>query len=216
MMKVVEIFKSIDGEGKRAGLPTTFIRLYGCNLRCSYCDSQYAWSGNNYEEMSVDEILTAVKELGITSITLTGGEPLIHKDVKELLSKLVECKFDVNVETNGTQDIDIYRSISDDIWFTVDYKCNSSLVSDKMNEDIFKHQLKDKDVLKFVVGSDEDLKQALDVIKAYKPNAQIYFSPVFGFDASKIVAFLLAEKLYNCKVQLQLHKYIWDKDKRGV
>lgn len=216
MMKVVEIFKSIDGEGKRAGLPTTFIRLYGCNLRCSYCDSQYAWSGNNYEEMSVDEILTAVKELGITSITLTGGEPLIHKDVKELLSKLVECKFDVNVETNGTQDIDIYRSISDDIWFTVDYKCNSSLVSDKMNEDIFKHQLKDKDVLKFVVGSDEDLKQALDVIKAYKPNAQIYFSPVFGFDASKIVDFLLAEKLYNCKVQLQLHKYIWDEDKRGV
>ena len=216
MMKVVEIFKSIDGEGKRAGLPTTFIRLYGCNLRCSYCDSQYAWSGNNYEEMSVDEILTAVKELGITSITLTGGEPLFHKDVKELLSKLVECKFDVNVETNGTQDIDIYRSISDDIWFTVDYKCNSSLVSDKMNEDIFKHQLKDKDVLKFVVGSDEDLKQALDVIKAYKPNAQIYFSPVFGFDASKIVAFLLAEKLYNCKVQLQLHKYIWDEDKRGV
>ena len=216
MMKVVEIFKSIDGEGKRAGLPTTFIRLYGCNLRCSYCDSQYAWSGNNYEEMSVDKILTAVKELGITSITLTGGEPLIHKDVKELLSKLVECKFDVNVETNGTQDIDIYRSISDDIWFTVDYKCNSSLVSDKMNEDIFKHQLKDKDVLKFVVGSDEDLKQALDVIKAYKPNAQIYFSPVFGFDASKIVDFLLAEKLYNCKVQLQLHKYIWDEDKRGV
>lgn len=216
MMKVVEIFKSIDGEGKRAGLPTTFIRLYGCNLRCSYCDSQYAWSGDAFTEMSVDEIVAAVKKLGVTSITLTGGEPLIHKHVEMLLSELAKCGFDINIETNGTQDISIYRYISHNIWFTVDYKCISSAVSNSMNEDIFKNQLTDKDVLKFVVGSDEDLQQALDVIEAYDPAAQIYFSPVFGFDASKIVDFLLEKKLHRCKVQLQLHKYIWDKDKRGV
>ena len=80
-MKVVEIFKSIDGEGKRAGLPTTFIRLHGCNLSCSYCDSKYACTGDEYTEMTLEQIIQSVLELGVSSVTVTGGEPLIHDDV---------------------------------------------------------------------------------------------------------------------------------------
>ena len=213
-MKVVEIFKSIDGEGKRAGLPTTFIRLHGCNLSCSYCDSKYACTGDEYTEMTPEQIIEYVLDLGINSVTVTGGEPLIHDDINFLLEKLNHFGFDVNVETNGSQNISIHRFPG--VWFTVDYKCPTSKMTDKMNPYLFEHQLRNNDVLKFVVGSEEDMNAALQVIEKYRPNCSIYFSPVFGFDAKKIVEFMMEHELYHCKVQLQLHKYIWDKDTRGV
>lgn len=213
-MKVVEIFKSIDGEGKRAGLPTTFIRLHGCNLSCSYCDSKYACIGDEYTEMTVEQITQSVLDLGVNSVTVTGGEPLIHDDIKCLLENLNYFGFDVNVETNGSQNIFAYRFPH--VWFTVDYKCPTSSMTDQMNPYLFEHQLRSNDVLKFVVGSEEDMNVALQVIEKYRPNCSIYFSPVFGFDAKKIVEFMMEHELYHCKVQLQLHKYIWDKDMRGV
>ena len=214
MMKVVEIFKSIDGEGKRAGLPTTFIRLHGCNLSCSYCDSKYACTGDEYTEMTPEQIIEYVLDLGINSVTVTGGEPLIHDDINFLLEKLNHFGFDVNVETNGSQNISVNRFPG--VWFTVDYKCPTSKMTDQMNPYLFEHQLRSNDVLKFVVGSEEDMNAALQVIEKYRPNCSIYFSPVFGFDAKKIVEFMMEHELYHCKVQLQLHKYIWDKDTRGV
>lgn len=214
-MQVVEIFRSIDGEGKRAGLPTTFIRLHGCNLNCSYCDSRYACVGEEYKEMTPNEIVKAALDLGINAITLTGGGPLIHQDVNILLEKLNHFGFDVNVETNGSQSISTHRFPG--VWFTVDYKCPTSKMTDEMNADLFENQLRGHDVLKFVVGSDEDMHTALEVIEKYRPRCSaIYFSPVFGFDAKRIVEFMMEHKLFNCKVQLQLHKYIWDKDMRGV
>lgn len=213
-MKVVEIFKSIDGEGKRAGLPTTFIRLHGCNLSCSYCDSKYACTGDEYTEMTPEQIIEYVLDLGINSVTVTGGEPLIHDDINFLLEKLNHFGFDVNVETNGSQNISVNRFPG--VWFTVDYKCPTSKMTDQMNPYLFEHQLRSNDVLKFVVGSEEDMNAALQVIEKYRPNCSIYFSPVFGFDAKKIVEFMMEHELYHCKVQLQLHKYIWDKDTRGV
>lgn len=213
-MKVVEIFKSIDGEGKRAGLPTTFIRLHGCNLSCSYCDSKYACIGDEYTEMTVEQITQSVLDLGVNSVTVTGGEPLIHDDIKCLLENLNYFGFDVNVETNGSQNISIHRFPG--VWFTVDYKCPTSNMTDQMNPYLFEHQLRSNDVLKFVVGSEEDMNVALQVIEKYRPNCSIYFSPVFGFDTKKIVEFMMEHELYHCKVQLQLHKYIWDKDMRGV
>lgn len=213
-MKVVEIFKSIDGEGKRAGLPTTFIRLHGCNLSCSYCDSKYACTGDEYTEMTPEQIIEYVLDLGINSVTVTGGEPLIHDDINFLLEKLNHFGFDVNVETNGSQNISVHRFPG--VWFTVDYKCPTSKMTDKMNPYLFEHQLRSNDVLKFVVGSEEDMNAALEMIEKYRPNCSIYFSPVFGFDAKKIVEFMMEHELYHCKVQLQLHKYIWDKDMRGV
>ena len=213
-MKVVEIFKSIDGEGKRAGLPTTFVRLHGCNLNCSYCDSKYACTGDEYTEMTPEQIIEYVLDLGVNSVTVTGGEPLIHDDINFLLEKLNHFGFDVNVETNGSQNISIHRFPG--VWFTVDYKCPTSNMTDKMNPYLFEHELRSNDVLKFVVGSEEDMNAALQVIEKYRPNCSIYFSPVFGFDAKKIVEFMMEHELYHCKVQLQLHKYIWDKDMRGV
>ena len=216
-MKVIEIFKSIDGEGIRAGLPTTFIRLAGCNLRCDYCDSEYTFDMNDGKDMSIEDIIQECVDNRIGSITLTGGEPLIHKDVEELLIKLNETNvFDINVETNGTIDPSKYHML-ENVWFTVDYKCPSSGlgIEDAMNPQAFK-TLRHQDVLKFVVGSKEDMECAYKVIAKYSPECSIYFSPVFGFDASKIVDFLLEKELYDCKVQLQLHKYIWNPDKRGV
>ncbi len=213
-MKVVEIFKSIDGEGKRAGMPATFIRLAFCNLRCTYCDTSYAFDDNYARDMTVDEIVHKCIELDCPSITLTGGEPLIHRDVENLIAELDRNNLDVNVETNGTIDPSYYHKLKN-VWFTVDYKSPSSGCENAMNPEAFK-KLRPQDVLKFVVGSDKDLESALNVIKKYEPAAQIYFSPVFGYDAANIVDFLLANKLNKCKVQLQIHKYIYDPDARGV
>lgn len=213
-MKVVEIFKSIDGEGKRAGMPATFIRLAFCNLRCTYCDTPYAFNDNCAHDMAVDEIVHKCTELDCPSITLTGGEPLIHKDVENLLAELDRHNFDVNVETNGTMDPSHYHGLKN-VWFTVDYKSPSSGCEGAMNSEAFK-KLRPQDVLKFVVGSDEDLEAALRVIREYRPSAQVYFSPVFGYDAKNIVNFLLFNKLNDCKIQLQIHKYIWPVDMRGV
>lgn len=213
-MKVVEIFKSIDGEGKRAGMPATFIRLAFCNLRCTYCDTSYAFDDRCADDMTIDEIVHKCIELDCPSITLTGGEPLIHKDVEKLITELDRNNFDVNVETNGTIDPSYYHLLKN-VWFTVDYKSPSSGCENAMKPEAFK-TLRPQDVLKFVVGSDEDLEAALKAIQEYRPSAQVYFSPVFGYDAKNIVNFLLFNKLNKCKIQLQIHKYIWPVDMRGV
>lgn len=214
-MKVVELFESIEGEGKRAGKLATFIRLAGCNIRCGYCDSTYSFDVNQATTMSADDILKRCIELGHPAITLTGGEPLVHPDAATLIAELSNCDmFDVNIETNGTVDPSKYH-LCKNVWFTVDYKCPSSGCQAKMNPKAFS-TLREQDVLKFVVGSDQDLNVALDVLRKYNPKAQVYFSPVFGYDGKNIVNFMLKNHLDGCKVQLQIHKYIWDPNERGV
>lgn len=214
-MKVVEIFKSIDGEGKRAGLPTTFIRLAGCNLRCRYCDTSYAFNIPEAKGMHLDEIVKKVENYGVKSITITGGEPLVHSGVTELLLMLNNMGiFDINVETNGSIDPSCYHKLKN-VWFTVDYKCPSSGEESHMNPKAFE-SLRPQDVLKFVVGDKDDLYKASQVIEKYKTKSQIYFSPVFGYPAREIVDFILDHGLNDCKVQLQMHKYIWDPEERGV
>lgn len=214
-MKVMEIFKSIDGEGKRAGLPTTFIRLAGCNLRCGYCDTSYAFNTFEAKDMRLDEIIEEVENYGVESITVTGGEPLVHPYVADLLTMMNSMNiFDINVETNGSIDPSPYHDLGN-VWFTVDYKCPSSGEESSMNPQAFE-SLRHQDVLKFVVGNKDDLYKASQVIEKYKPKSQIYFSSVFGYPASEIVDFILAHNLNDCKVQLQLHKYIWDPEERGV
>lgn len=214
-MKVVEIFKSIDGEGKRAGLPTTFIRLFGCNLNCSYCDTRYGCEGDNYEVMSISNILDRLEEYGTKSVTITGGEPLIHPGINHLVEVLLHRGYWVNIETNGSQYIG-HLPANPNVFVTMDYKCPSSGMQDKMCLTNLR-TLSTKDVLKFVVGSHEDLVCALSILDEYKPSAQVYFSPVFGeIEPAAIVDFILYHKLDNCKVQLQMHKIIWDPNKRGV
>ena len=215
---VNEIFGSIDGEGIRTGELATFIRLAGCNLRCSYCDTDYSLKATDGEEITIEEIVNKVKEIGYKNITLTGGEPLIHKNVDKLIDKLIEEGFKLNIETNGAVDITPY--IAKKLILTVDYKTKSSgMIKYMENKNI--SLLRDYDVFKIVCCKDdfEDIKELLknNQIKSY-----IYLSPIFGkIEYYELVDFL--KELHKegidtskIRVQVQLHKIIWEPNKRGV
>ena len=205
---VNEIFFSIDGEGKRAGSLAAFIRLAGCNLRCSYCDTAYAFTEGT--PMRAEEIAEAVK--GWKNVTVTGGEPLCQ-DVHALLQRLRE--HEVNIETNGSVDVTPYHAYPW-VFFTLDYKCPSSGMESSMLEKNFQ-TLRPQDVLKFVVGDMEDLRTAQRVCEKYEPNCLVYLSPVFGkIEAKEIVEYMKSARYKNWRLQLQLHKYIWPPDARGV
>lgn len=215
-MFVNEIFQSIEGEGIRVGHLTTFIRLCGCNLRCSYCDTSYAFSRKGSREMTPEEILQECQNISIgNKITLTGGEPLIHEEVDSLIYLLKDNGFEINVETNGS----VFPRIPSEqgkLFYTMDYKCPSSGESDKMSC-VAIANLAPFDVLKFVVDSRKDLDAAQEVITYTGTRARIYLSPVFGkIEPREIVEYMQEYKMHDCAVQLQLHKFIWDPNKRGV
>lgn len=224
-MIISEIFKSIDGESKRAGELAIFIRSVGCNLRCSYCDSKYTWEiDSTAEEMSVQTILKKCNKLNCKNITFTGGEPLIQKDADELIDKLSQLNYNVGIETDGAVDFttrDWFINNDKNVWLCVDYKCPSSDMNSKMiGLDKFA-QLRDRDVVKFVVGSNEDLECALQVIQHLRSKdcrCYFYLSPVFGkIKPVKIVQFMMKHNLQNkIRFQLQLHKFVWDPQQRGV
>lgn len=228
-MKVVEIFKSIEGEGLRTGAPVTFIRLHGCNLRCEYCDTKYSYGDSPYKEMTIDEIINTVKRLGLIRVTLTGGEPLMNKEALLLVTTLVQEGFHVNVETNGSislYDYYVYRNslkyrlASGSLMFTVDYKSISSGMNKHNNLNNFNYiSMQENDVYKFVVGSSEDLEDMKKVVEFFHlpEKAVIYVSPVFGqIEAKDIVKYVLENNLEDVVIQVQLHKIIWDPDQRGV
>lgn len=221
-MKVVEIFESIEGEGKRTGELATFVRLYGCNLHCSYCDTRYGCEGNDWYKMQVGDIVAKCREYGHKNVTVTGGEPLVHPNSGKLLKDLVSAGFYVNVETNGSRYLPLLDSLrqldNGKLFYTVDYKCPSSGMEPYMDVEILR-ELTEDDVLKFVVGDCGDLERARSVMETVNTKAQIYLSPVFGaIEPQAIVEYALANHLdkYNVKVQVQLHKVIWAPDKRGV
>ncbi len=228
-MLISEIFSSIDGEGVRSGYLATFIRTIGCPLRCSYCDTSYAFQpDNNTQDLTVNEIVNECKKLKNKRITLTGGEPLIQKDIWNLIEQLVVSGFQINVETSGAVYVD-YNEFSkpiktayesNNLFFTYDYKCPSSGMNDKMDNRIFDN-LGENDIVKFVVGSKEDLdcmKQftsELNTKHTYKN--KYYVSPVFGnIEPVNIVEYLKENNLQDIRLQLQIHKIIWDKNMRGV
>ena len=211
-MKVVEIFKSIDGEGIRVGYPVTFIRLAGCNLRCNYCDTKYSYEDEKFTEITPQEIYNQVYKLGGKRITLTGGEPLIHKDVKVLVDLLIQKGYEVNIETNGSVDITLF--LDKHTIITMDYKCAGSGMEDKMLLDNIS-KLRKQDVLKFVVSDDNDLDTVQRIYQNTK--ATVYISPVFGrIEPKQIVEYMLEHNMENCRVQVQLHKIIWNPEERGV
>ena len=218
MYKVNEIFLSIDGEGYRTGLPVVFVRLYGCNLNCSYCDTRYSCEGQEYKEMSLYDILVEVLNYRVPRVTLTGGEPLIHPGVKDLITSLVANDIEVNIETNGAVDLDefIEFKYNSKVIFTMDYKCKSSGMEEKMilSNLVF---LQPKDVIKFVVSNYNEMEEMEYILEASKCKAQAYVSPVFGaIEPKELVEYILDNKLNNVKVQVQLHKIIWEPTKRGV
>lgn len=225
--KVVEIFDSIDGEGIRTGLPVSFIRLAGCNLRCSYCDTLYALFGESivceYSDMDENEILEKLNPR-FKRVTLTGGEPLIAPGIGVLLEKLAASGYEINIETNGAVDIESFSQnplIRENAFFTIDYKLLSSGMNDKM---IYKNffSLTPRDAVKFVVGSDEDVKKMIALTKEMEANyssmPQIYIGAVYEkFSLEKLAETILSTpSLANAKLQVQLHKIVWDPDKRGV
>lgn len=213
-MKVVEIFNSIEGEGKRAGELSTFIRLAGCNLRCPYCDTKYSWDASEAKDMDVSKILQTVWDLGVRNVTLTGGEPLVHPGVQGLLQQLVDSGCYVNVETNGSVDVEPFRRPQ--VFFTVDYKGPSSGQEEKMCLPMFK-KLREGDVLKFVVGTQEDLDRARMITKLLCPDCWVYISTIFGeLQPADVVKYMQQYNMNSWRLQLQMHKYIWDPNERGV
>lgn len=227
-MLISEIFDSIDGEGIRAGKLCTFIRTFGCNLRCSYCDSMYAvekqYSDKPIREMGINEILSRVNR-NYRRVTLTGGEPLLFPDSVKLVSRLCEMDYEVNIETNGSCDIVAFRDLirnNENMFFTIDFKLPSSGEMYSMRLSNFE-SLRENDVLKLVIGSEEDLSVALgvsrDVIEKYGDKApHIFVGVVFGsFELSDVIAeFMKDPLLKDVRFQIQMHKVIWDPNKRGV
>lgn len=218
--KVVEIFESINGEGRRVGQLAIFIRLQKCNLNCSYCDTRWA-NGDDapYTLMSEDEIYDRILKSGIKNITLTGGEPLLHKDVEILLEKIRENpNLSLEIETNGSIELEKFSKLKNPPLFTMDYKLPSSKMENKMCLDNFKY-LTSKDTVKFVVGTIEDLKKAKEIIERYSliGKCAVYFSPVFNsIDPIEIVKFMKENRLNGVNLQLQIHKFIWDPESKGV
>ena len=217
-MRVVEIFSSIDGEGVRAGELATFVRLAGCNLHCSYCDTSYAQDADSGKEMTMDDVMSEVARHQNTNVTLTGGEPLLNGC--DLACQLADKGYNVNIETNGS--LDITPVLRDGIIVTMDFKTPSSGETESMLLSNL-NKLRPEDVLKFVMAdTDVDFVEKL-LQQSYPLHCPfIYLSPVFG--KGKPAFFVECLKRWSrsgidtgkMRVQLQLHKYIWDPNTKGV
>lgn len=218
--KIAETFSSINGEGTHAGQLAFFIRFTGCNLNCSYCDTKWAnVPGAPCTEMTGDEILSAAEKSGIRNVTVTGGEPLIQPNIIPLLEMLCGDGHYVEIETNGSADVSEVLKIKENRpALTMDYKLPSSGMESFMRTENFA-LLEAMDTVKFVSGSRADLERALEIIREYGliGKCAVYLSPVFGeIEPAEIVDFMLANRLNGVNVQLQMHKFIWDPNARGV
>ena len=212
MIKINEIYLSVQGESTHTGLPCIFIRLTGCNLRCSWCDTAYAFhEGKN---MSIDEILQKVENFGIHLVEITGGEPLMQDNVYTLMKRLIEKGYKVMLETGGS--ISLER-VPKDVIKIMDLKCPGSGEQEKNNLDNLK-LLAPHDEVKFVILDRKDYEWSRDIIKKYKINetAHILISPVFDkLELKEMVKWILEDQL-PVRLQTQLHKIIWDKNTIGV
>ena len=218
--KVVEKFVSINGEGTRAGELAVFIRMKGCNLDCRYCDTKWANQENaSCEIMTEEDIRNYIRDTGVKNVTLTGGEPLFRKGMDVLIDYLLQDKDRVvEIETNGSVKIKEYAEMKNRASFTMDYKLGASGMEEKMCLENFAY-LDKRDTVKFVVGSQEDLQRAAEIIEKYAliGKVSVYFSPVFGdIKPEEIVDFMVQNRLNDVRMQLQMHKFIWDPEKRGV
>lgn len=206
-LKIVEIFKSIQGESSFAGFPFLFIRLAGCNLRCSYCDTKYAQEENNFPEIEIEKILNKIESYKIRRVLVTGGEPLLQNNVYNLIEQILNMKKEVFIETNGSILLD---KVDYSVVKIVDFKTPSSGMCQKNN---FKniHYLTENDEVKFVIGCEEDFKWSIDVVKKYKLEQQvrnIHFSPVWNKLNAKILGEWILSTNVDVRLTIQLHKIL--------
>ncbi|GAB63287.1 MAG: radical SAM protein [Candidatus Jettenia sp.] len=211
-MKINEIFKSIQGETSYAGLPCTFIRITGCNLRCRYCDTTYAYEDG--VEMSMNSILESIHDFSSNLVCITGGEPLSNEDTPLLIQRLLDKNYTVLVETNGSYDI---RTIPEKAVTIMDIKCPGSTMSHTMHWQNIAY-LRQSDEVKFVLASRDDYKWTKDVIQKYNLSeiAKVLLGTVFNTIAPRSVVQWILEDNLKVRFQLQLHKYIWEPHTRGV
>lgn len=199
-MKIAEIFTSLQGEGLTSGYPTIFIRLAGCNLSCSYCDTPASRQGGS--DIAVREVAERALVEKPHYVCITGGEPLLQKnEVAELSRQLISAGKTVSIETNGTVPFD---DLPDNVSICMDVKCPSSGETSDIN---LLASLKPTDSVKFVVGTDDDLQYAENVIVNNPTKAEIFISPVYGTDYQRIASYILSRNL-PARMQLQLHKFI--------
>ncbi len=210
-LKITEIFHSLQGEAANVGLPTVFIRLTGCPLRCDYCDTAYAFSGGEW--IDIEAIISNIKQYNTPHITVTGGEPLAQKNCIELLNQLCDLNYDVSLETSGAILVD---QVDKRVVKVLDVKTPASKEDSKNKFENFMF-LNAKDQVKFVICDENDYRWSKQLIDEHKleSRCEILFSPSHDqLDATVLANWVLKDKL-NVRFQIQLHKYLWG-DKPGV
>ena len=211
-LKINEIYFSVQGESSYSGLPCIFIRLTYCNLRCTYCDSEYSFYDG--KKMKIHDILKEIKNYSCNLVEVTGGEPLLQKNCINLLNELIKNNYDVLLETSGSLSI---SDVPNKVINIIDFKCPSSKMDSKNMWDNINY-LKKNDEIKFVIGDRIDYEWTKKKIEEYKLNqiCDILISPVYGeIEPKEIVKWILEDNL-KVRFQIQMHKEIWSADKKGV
>ena len=211
-MKVNEIYRSLQGESSYTGLPCIFVRLTSCNLRCTYCDTEYAfYEGQDY---TVDQVLEAIRRFNCQLVEITGGEPLLQKEVYPLMNSLIDSDYTVLLETGGSIDV---GKVNAKVIKIMDLKCPSSGECDR-NLYANIEKLQPHDEIKFVIGTREDYLWTKKILEEHRLTERfpVLLSTVFNeIEPKQVVGWLLEDNL-NVRFQLQIHKYIWDPSTRGV
>jgi len=213
MLTIHEIYVSIQGESTHAGRPCTFVRLTACDLRCRWCDTPYAFTGGR--KMTVAEVVDEVRRLGCPVVEITGGEPLLQRDVYALMEALVAARHTVLLETGGHVPVD---QVPDEVVTILDVKCPGSGESDRMHWPNLA-QLSKTDEVKFVIADRADFDYATDVVTRHSLAGRVravLFSPVHGELAPAELARWIIEAKLPVRLQIQAHKYIWSPEARGV
>lgn len=226
-LPMVELFQTVEGEGMRAGFLTTFVRVFHCNLRCTWCDTKYSYAPFEAPYVaSISEIVEQVTYLGNRYVCLTGGEPLIHREkslaLVHALAQMEQLQ-DVHIETNGAIDLTPYAQLCEEdasacakVRFIMDYKLGKSGETQRMHLPNFK-LLRPQDEIKFVIADEVDFDEARMVLKNHHRKGQVLFSPVWEtMPPAHLVELMLSHHLVDVKFNLQQHKVIWHPDTRGV
>lgn len=207
-LRITEIFLSLQGEADAVGWPTVFVRLTGCPLRCSYCDTEYAFTGG--ETLTLAQIIEQVSALGVPHICVTGGEPLSQKAVQPLMSRLCDLQYQVSLETSGALPID---DVDERVSIVMDLKTPSS---DEVEKNLYSNlqQLKNSDQIKLVIADRADYDWSKKIIeeRALCDRATVLLSPAFGQLQPKVLAQWIIDDRLNVRMQLQLHKILWGEE----